>query len=253
MALAAIIVQILSNGDLIVRVAAALIILFVGAFAANAGPEAPDRDSLVNAWEAHVAALPSTVAFDPLGDGVYRFEDSDLPYDGELRIVGALVRTAETAGYDTGFSHLGMVDFELTDIPVERLSSQVYYYWLSDRQTLHFSDSEQRWVDTASYQASISSIYSPGASYGALSFMLNYGIWIVLIAVVVFGIIAVGRQAKKARSLMDDSAAINDKARQNIDRAEGLQNEILAIARETRDLQADNNALLRQMLDALKK
>lgn len=253
MALTAIIVQILSNGDLIVRVAAALIILFVGTYAANAGPETPDRDSLVNAWEAHIATLPSTVAFESLGDGVYRFEDSDLPYEGELRIVGALVRSADTGGYNTGFSHLGMVDFELTDIPVERLSSQVYYYWLSDRQTLHFSESDQGWVDMAAYQASISSMYSGGGSYGVFSFMLNYGIWIVLIAVVVFGIIAVGKQAKKARSLMDDSAAINDKARQNIDRAEGLQDEILAIARETRNLQADNNELLRQMLGALKK
>lgn len=235
------------------RVATALIILFAGAYAANAGPETPDRDSLVSAWEAHIAALPSTVAFEPLGDGVYRFEDSDLPYEGTLRIVGALVRSADTGGYDTGFTHLGMVDFELTEIPVERLSSQVYYYWLSDRQTLHFSSSEQRWVDMAAYQASVSNIYSGGASYGAFSFMLNYGIWIVLIAVVIFAIIVVGKQAKKARSLMDDSAAINDKARQNIDRAEGLQNEILAIARETRDLQADNNELLRRMLDALRK
>jgi hypothetical protein len=52
---------------------------------------------------------------------------------------------------------------------------------------------------------------------------------------------------------MDDSAAINDKARQNIDRAEALQDELLAIARETRDLQSESNALLKQMLDALKK
>ncbi len=236
-----------------VRVAAALIVLFVGAYAANAGPETPDRDSLVSAWEAHIAALPSTLAFEALGDGVYRFEDADLPYEGKLRIVGALVRSADTGGYDTGFSYLGMVDFELTDIPVERLSSQVYYYWLGDRQTLHYSDAERRWVDIATYQASIAGIYNTGASFGVLSFMLNYGIWIVLIAVVIFGIIAVGKQAKKARSLMDDSAAINDKARENIDRAEGLQDEILAIARETRDLQADNNALLRQMLDTLEK
>ncbi len=236
-----------------VRLAAALIILFAGAYAANAGPETPDRDSLVGAWEAHIAALPSTVAFEPLGDGVYRLEDSDLPYDGELKIVGALVRSADTGGYSTGFSHLGMVDFELTDIPVERLSSQVYYFWLGDRQTMHFSDSEQRWVDIATYQASISGMYSAGASYGALSFMLNYGIWIILIAVVIVGIIAVGKQAKKARTLMDDSAAINDMARQNIERAEGLRDEILAIARETRDLQADNNKLLRQMLDTLRQ
>ena len=111
----------------------------------------------------------------------------------------------------------------------------------------------QRWVDTAAYQASISDIYSGGSSFGALSFMLNYGIWVILIGLLVFSFIAIGRQAKKARSLMDETAAINQKARENIDRAEGLQDEVLTIARETRDLQSDNNALLKQMLDALKK
>lgn len=56
-----------------------------------------------------------------------------------------------------------------------------------------------------------------------------------------------------AALIMLFAGAYAAKARQNIDRAEGLQDEILAIARETRDLQADNNALLRPMLDTLEK
>ncbi len=235
------------------RKAATFIVLLVTVLAAQEAMAEASRDTLIEAWESHIASLPGTANFEALGDGVYRFEDTDLPYDGELTIVGALVRPAESAGYETGYSHIGMIDFRLTDLPEDRMSSQVYYYWLTDRQSLYYSEAQQRWVDTAAFQESITNMYDNGTSYGGLSFMLNYGIWIFLVALIGFVFIAVARQAKKARSLMDDSASINEKARQNIDRAEGLQDELLAIARENRDLQAENNALLKQLVEALKK
>jgi hypothetical protein len=230
-----------------------IIILLVAAILVQVAAAEPDRESLVEAWEAYVAALPGTSGFEVIGEGVYRLQDADLPYDGEVKLVGALVRSAEAAGIDTGFTSLGMVDFELVDIPDERLASQSYYYWLSDRQTLYYSDAEQRWMGPADYQASITELYSGGASFGALSFMLNYGIWVLLIGLLAFAFIAVGRQAKKARALMDESAAINLQARENLDRSERMQDEVLSIARETRDLQSENNQLLKEMLSALKR
>jgi hypothetical protein len=239
--------------ELLMKTAAVLVVLAFGALAVTDASADANRDSLIEAWEAHIAGLPGTVRFEPVEDGVYEYEDRDLPYQGKVTIDGALVRPAESPGYETGYSHIGMVDFRLTDLPPERLSSQVFYYWLNDRQTLHYSDIEQRWVDTATFQDSIANMYSSDNAYGALSFMLNYGIWVFLIALITFVFIAVARQTKKARSLMDDSASINEKARQNIDRAEGLQDEILSIARQSRDLQSENNALLKQMLEALKK
>lgn len=235
------------------RTTATLLIVLLTAFLAPAASADANRDSLVEAWEAHVASLPGTVRLEAIGDGVYNFEDTDLPYKGELTIVGALVRPAESAGYETGYSHLGMVDFTLADMPTERLSSQVYYYWLTDRQTLHYSEADQRWVDAATFQDSIRTMYDTDVPSSALSIALNYGLWIFLIGLLVFTFIIVGRQTRKATSLMDDSANINEKARQNIDRAEKLQDELLAIARETRDLQSQNNELLRKMLDTLQK
>jgi hypothetical protein len=83
--------------------------------------------------------------------------------------------------------------------------------------------------------------------------MLNYGIWLLLIGLLVLVFIAVGRQAKKARALMDDSAAINQQARDNLDRRQSMQDEILSIARETRDLQSENNQLLKEILSALRR
>jgi len=212
-----------------------------------------DRESLITAWEAHIAGLPGTESFEKTADGVYQYRDSDLPYEGELKLLGALVRPSESAGFETEFTHLGMVDFELPDMPMERLSSQVYYYWVADRQTLHYSETAQEWVDAAAYQESITDLYSGGSSFGVLSFMLNYGIWILLIALIVFVFVGVGRQAKKARSLMDETAEINQQARTNLDRAEKMQNEVLSIARESRDLQKENNDLLNRMLQALQR
>lgn len=231
----------------------ALVVMLLGALVAQEARAEANRESLIKSWEAHIASLPGTARFESVGDGEYQFKDTDLPYEGALTIVGALVSPHETAGYDTGFTHMGMVDFRLTDLPEDLLSSQVYYYWLNERQTLYFNDAEQRWVNTATFQASFADMYDIDSSFGALSFMLNYGIWIFLIALIFFVFIAVGKQAKKARSLMDDSAVINEKARENIDRAEGLQDELLAIARESRDLNLESTVLLRQILDALKK
>lgn len=235
------------------RMTMILLVSLLAALATSDVSAEANRDSLIEAWEAHIASLPSTTHFEAVGDGVYQLEDADLPYAGEVTIVGALVRATESAGYETGYSHTGMVDFRLADLPEERLSSQVYYYWLADRQSLHYSKTEQRWVDTAAFQQSITNMYDTDAPFSALYFMLNYGVWILLIGLAVFGIVAVSKQTKKAKSLMDDSASINEQARQNIDRAEGLQDELLAIARETRDLQSQNNELLRKMLAALQK
>ncbi len=212
-----------------------------------------DRESLVAAWEAHITGLPGTESFEKTADGVYQLKDTDLPYEGELNLLGVLVRPSESAGFETDFTHFGMIEFELTNLPAERLSSQVYFYWLADRQTLHYSESAQEWVDASTYQASITDLYSGTPSFSALSFMLNYGIWVLLIGLIIFVFVGLNKQTKKARSLMDDTADINEQARKNLDRAEAMQDEVLSIAREARDLQKENNELLAKMLQALQR
>ena len=228
-----------------------LVALFAVLIAQVASAE-PTRESLLAAWEEHLRSLPATTSFEKTGDNTYRFADTDLPYDGELKVHGALVRSSESPGFDTEFTHLGMVEFGLTEMPEERLTSQVYYYWLADRQTLHYSATTEAWVDSTTYTDSFGDMYDL-PSLGALSFMINYGIWILLAALVIFIFVGFGKQTKKARELMDETAAINQQARENLDRAEKMQNEVLAIARESRDLQAESNELLRQMLDGIRR
>ncbi len=227
---------------------ALLMVLLVQVAAAE-----PTRESLVAAWEEHIRSLPGTASLEKTADGTFQLEDTDLPYDGELKILGALVRSSESPAYESEYTHLGMVEFELTDLPAERLSSQVYYYWLADRQTLHYSAESGEWVDSTAYRNSFTELYEDMPSLGALSFMVNYGIWILLVALVIFVFVGLNRQTRKARALMDETAAINQQARENLDRAEKMQDEVLAIARESRDLQSESNELLRQMLDAARR
>lgn len=235
------------------KTAVHIVALLTAMLLVQAASAEPTRDSLVAAWEEHVRGLPGTTSFEKTAADTYRYADTDLPYDGELKILGALVRSADSPAFESEFTHLGMVEFELADLPEERRTSQVYYYWLTDRQTLHYHAGMQQWLDSTAYRDSFTDLYPDAPSFGMLSFMVSYGIWIVLAIVLISAFIAVGRQTKKAHALMDDSASINNLARENLDRAEKMQDEVLAISRESRDLHKETNELLRQMLDALKR
>jgi hypothetical protein len=230
-----------------------MVVLLLGCAACGVAVAEPDRESLLEAWEAHVISLPGTATLESTGDGVYQFEDTDLPYKGELRIVGALVRSTPSTDIDAEYTRVGMVDFQLVDLPAERLSSQSYYYWLTDRQMLYYFEEEQRWVDSVTYQALITEQYSSDPSSGTISLLFRYGIWVPLIALLGFVLIAFNRQVKKSRGLMDETAAINQRARENIDRAAKLQDEMLESARQSRELQAENNEILKQILSAMKR
>ena len=233
------------------RIQRRIILVLLGLCMAGMASAEADKESLLEAWDGHVRSLPGTIALEETDEGTYRLQDTDLPYEGTLRLVSALVRSADNAGFDTGFSHMGIVEFTLDDLPSERLASQSYYYWLADRQTLHYSTAEQRWVGGDEYQATLTNLYGGESTSTGLSFMLNYGIWILLAGLIVLAAIAVARQSRKASSLMDQSRGINQRASDNLDRAQTMQDEVLAIAREARDLQRENNDLLAQIRDAL--
>ena len=232
-----------------------LIICIVLAQAAWLSPAAQadaDRDSLIEAWEVHIASLPSTEKFEKTGEGTYYLVDTDLPYDGELILQGALARSSGMPD-DSSFSHMGMLEIELTEMPEERLASQLYYYWIADKVMLYYSTKSDTWVSQADYTAEFAGDYGIDSSLSFMSFMMRYGIWILLIALVIFVFRGAGKQMKKNRALMDETEAINAKARENVDRAQSMQDEVLAITRQSLELQAENNATLKKILDALNR
>ena len=217
----------------------------------NVSAAEPNRQSLIDAWVDYMPTAPGTVVFEARGGDRYYLEDENLPYAGELRLIGALVRPAEAMGEDATFTHIGMLEMELVDLPVERLQSQNYYYWLSDRQTLHFSAVGQAWLGPAAYRKAIQDLYSSDISFGPLSFMLNYGIWILLIILLIWVFVAFNKQHKKARALLDDSSSINALARENLDRSAAIQKESIQITRQVLEVQKENTRVLEQIRDRL--
>ena len=215
----------------------------------------PNRESLISAWETYMAELPSTSAFEKTGENTYQLTDTELPYDGEIVMRGTLVRPIGVAG-DTVFSHTGLLELELTDLPEERQSSQIYYYWITDKQMLYYSTGRDAWVNQAEYTTEFSDEYDYdvyGEGFGFMSFMMKYGIWLLLVVLIIFVFRGASVQMKKNRALMDETAAINEKARENVDRAQAMQDEVLAISRQSLELQAENNATLKNILEALRR
>jgi Sec-independent protein translocase protein TatA len=228
-----------------------LTVLLFGVFG-NAWPAGPDREGLLAAWAGFMAANPDTEDFESIGEDRYRLTDSSLPYEGEVRVIGAIVRTMEDYGAELPFSHTGFVEFELTDLPDERSQTQSYYYWAADRQTLYFSSGQGRWVTPAAYQASFNEQVAPGV-FGVAYYLLRYGIWLLLIPVLIVAIVFAAKQANKARQLMNDAADINQQARQNIERGASLQEEVVALSRKALEQQAEANRILEEIRDSLRR
>ena len=213
----------------------------------------PDRASLIAAWEEYVRSLPSTEKLEALGDDRYALSDTELDFDGELRIKGVLIRSQENYGVETEVSHFGMIELEVVDLPPEQLGTYLHSYWLADRQTLYYSTERNSWVDPKAYQQSFTSPASVTSAWAPMMFMMNYGIWILLIALLISVFMFLNRQQRKAKSLMDDSADINQMARENIERAERLQDEMIDIARSMHEMQKQNNELLERIAKAAEK
>jgi hypothetical protein len=113
-----------------------IIILLVAAILVQVAAAEPDRESLVEAWEAYVAALPGTSAFEVIGEGVYRLQDADLPYDGEVKLVGALVRSAEAAGTSGSRRKVTTIGFPTVKPCITRTPSSVGWVQLIIRPPL---------------------------------------------------------------------------------------------------------------------
>ncbi len=251
------------------RVIVLLLLLSSAAFA-----DQPDQASLIAAWEEYVRSLPATGKLESLGDDRYAIEDSELDFDGELRIKGVLIRPADNYGVETEFSHFGMIELELVDLPPEQLGTYLHSYWLADRQMLHYSTERGAWVDPKAYQQSFTSPGSVTGSWSLLMFMIDYGIWILLVALIISVYVFLNRQQRKSKSLMDDSedinkmarenieradrlqdetAEINKMARENLERAERMQNEVIDVARSMVEMQKQGNELLERIAKAAEK
>lgn len=231
------------------KAAVRLLIVTLGVLQGAVTLAAADRDSLVAAWAEAMAGMPGTETFEARDDGRYYLADESLPYEGEVRIVSSLVRPADVMTESSDFTHTGMVEFELIDLPQERRENQSYYYWLSDRQSLYYSADADAWLSPADYRVALQESYGPPPSFGPLSFMLNYGIWAFLLLLLAWVFLTLNKHQRKAKNMMDETVAINEMARENIERSAEIQQESIEITRKVLEIQQTNQRLLEQIRD----
>lgn len=213
---------------------------------------APDRAALLEGWAAHMANLDATHTFEQVDEDSWYLEDNELPYTGQINVVGTTVRPMEYGGFESGFSAFGIVEMELVELPETRRQAQTVIYWLNDRQMLYFLDEEQRWVNSAAYQQALAETFDEDYYYSPYGWVYDYGFSLFLIGVVIVAFIFFSRQVNRASAIQEEARVINQKALENIERSKKVQDESIAISRELRDIQVENLELLKDIRDALK-
>lgn len=212
---------------------------------------APDKAGLRAAWEQAMRA--GGAELEAGETDAYRLVDPNLPYDGELKLVGLTVR-ADGAGEMAGaFSHSGFVEFQLSNLQPPLLHSQTYYLWAGDRQNFFYFPDHARWT-TAQNMPTALSAGSPRRTIARqLWTWLPILILLLMVAFVVFLIRKANGQQRRAGSIIEDSAALNVKARENLEFARKMHEEQIAIARSNNELMQDNNRLLGELVETLGK
>jgi hypothetical protein len=222
-----------------------LLILLLPAFACAA----PDRASLIQAWE---AAMRSDGTLDAQPGGDYRYRNESLGYDGGLKITSAIVRAESVA--DSDRSAMGTVDFDLSDMPAARGDSPPsgLASWKAERQSFIYDSGKQSWQTVLEWSRSRYRA-DGGISLTATRWVFEYALPVGLLALVVAVFLWLARVQRQAKRQLVAAADVNRLSRENIERAAKLQEEQRARMHESLELARHNTATLDAILEELRR
>ncbi len=207
----------------------------------------PDEASLLAAWEARQKADPRVETLERTGEGSYRYKTSLLPYEGELRVVEAVVE--ELPGRVGGGTAMGRVEVELPDLPPDFYQRHPASYGVWSRgNTLAWDAAKARWTGMEEYQQAVTAEYRCGWGWGSIL----GAIWPYLLLLLLL-FLFLRLSARRYRGAMDRSLAGQDKALANQELSMGKLEESLDLARRTLAGQEEMIALLREIRDQLKR
>lgn len=214
--------------------------------AADVAKPAPDRASLIAAWEQTVSRGARLVR---TGPDRYTIEADEIGYRGPLSIQAVLVREQPATG--AGFSHVGVVDFALDDLPAGRANSHAVMVWRSGMQQFYF-DAARGWRAPDELAQEMTQAFDSGG-LGLMAAAAGSGM-IFLLPLAVLGLILwLGvRNNRRANAVLDETRGFNDEARQELERSRAQQDEQMQILRRSVALSEDSNRLLREIAEALR-
>lgn len=220
--------------------AVVLFVLSAAGIAAVSQPQKqPSEASLVSAWERARRSEASTAAFEKIGEGRYRFKTTAFPFDGELQVLGVSIGDPFAERYTEGITP-GTVDTELVGLPEEiaRKHAVAVARWQAGN-TLYFDAGSGRWLSAREWQAKIAKKYGRWSWVGWASTSFWVGFLLLLAAFM-------GFLARRSQRQMKEAMAGQKKALAEQERA-------LELAQRGIRLTEEGNALLREILEELKR
>lgn len=201
------------------------------------------RENLLPAWEKLQKSSPEVAKFKKLGDKQYRIEFAHMPYAGRLKVLAYNIEKLDYQLGDTPYTHSGYVEVDLVDTSAKQLNkfNRSYGQWLRTN-TLFYNQESNSWDSWAAYRQLLEQRDEDVTSKATLLLgLLDY--WGVLLFAIVLCFVFAAIRADKR---MKKSMVLQEKALEDFKSTERL-------AKESVQLQQENNELLAEMLVELKK
>jgi len=198
----------------------------------------PNRQSLLEAWEAGLRGDPQTLFFEKLEDHRYRWSTERFPFDGVIRVLNLVIddRSFEYAASGV----VGVVEAELEGVSDDFRRQYAYSIGLwHGANTLYFDREAGEWQSAAEWQSSIAEQYSDGGWLARFSGWM----WVIFLAIMV---VVVSWLARRASRQMKTATAAQDKALAEQERAIRLTEDAIEISR-------DSNRVLKEIRELLKE
>ena len=213
--------------------------------AAPAGKDAagPDEASLLAAWETAVRSDANTEILEKTAERTYHFKTRLFPFDGELKVLNALIQ--DYGGEEEalpGYA-FGSVEVELVGFGQEQMAryARSFSYWYQ-MNTLYFDQKAGRWLTGQEYRAALSRRYSASGCSAAAGWLArNYFLVIMQLLALFLWWVArkSGRQMKTAMSRQDEAMDISRRS--------------IALAEKAAQQNEESIKLLREILEELKR
>ena len=213
--------------------------------AASAGKDAagPDETSLLAAWETAVRSDANTEIFEKTAERAYHFKTRLFPFDGELKVLNALIQDYGDEEETLPGYVFGSVEVELVGFDQEQMAryARSFSYWYQ-LNTLYFDHKAGRWLTGQEYRAALSRGYSASGCGTVTGWLArNYFLLIMLFLALFLWWVArrSGRQMKTAMSRQDEAMDISRRS--------------IALAEKAAQHNEESIKLLQQILEELKK
>lgn len=206
---------------------------------------AADETSLLSAWEEAQKRDPKISDFRKISDKHYHLKTEYFPFDGEIRVRPSMTQSGPYEdGDEPGHAYtIGYLEVELVNAPKDFYSvyGRSYGSWVA-QNSFYYDHSQDRWRTAKEYAASLATLPKAAKAKrycwsGVLSSLTSQLIsWVVFLFVLV---VFVGLATRKQRQMLG-------KAREAT--AESLE-----IMRKSMAINEENNRVLKEMLEVLKR